>query len=117
MDEDDVVAKLVSLLDQAEPEDRHAITTWLLRVSAASVRRRGWMIRQFTPVHDAAVAAALGTNEEHQLVTFRLPVDRHSELRDWCASHDFTMAAVIRGLVDRFLEEQRPDPALMGSGG
>jgi hypothetical protein len=39
-------------------------------------------------------------------VTIRLPSDRHAELRAWCAEHEFTMAAVVRGLVERFLEQE-----------
>jgi hypothetical protein len=117
MDEDDVVAKLVRLLDQAPTEDRYEITTWLLWVSAASVRRRGWMIRQFTPVRDAAVEAALGTDQSRELLTFSLRSEQHEQLRDWCDEHDFTMPAGVRGLVERFLEDQRPDPALAESAG
>ena|SRR5215207_8029529 len=38
----------------------------------------------------------------------RLPHDQLEQLRKWCADHGFSMAVVIRGLVERFLESQRP---------
>lgn len=38
----------------------------------------------------------------------RLPQDQLERLRTWCADHGFSMAVVIRGLVERFLESQRP---------
>ena len=38
----------------------------------------------------------------------RLPQDQLKQLRSWCADHGFSMAVVIRGLVERFLESQRP---------
>jgi hypothetical protein len=38
----------------------------------------------------------------------RLPQAHLEELRTWCADHGFSMAVVIRGLVERFLESQRP---------
>jgi len=37
----------------------------------------------------------------------RLPQDQLEQLRTWCAEHGFSMAVVIRGLVERFLESQR----------
>jgi hypothetical protein len=37
----------------------------------------------------------------------RLPQDQLEQLRTWCADHGFSMAVVIRGLVERFLESQR----------
>jgi hypothetical protein len=43
---------------------------------------------------------------EHQGVLVRLPVEQHTRLREWCDQHGFAMATVIRGLVDRFLEQQ-----------
>jgi hypothetical protein len=52
------------------------------------------------------LTSALPAGEDSQLVTLRLPADRHAELRAWCTDHGFTMAAVIRGLVERFLEQQ-----------
>ena len=43
---------------------------------------------------------------ESQLVNVRLPQDVHGQLRDWCGEHGFSMAAVIRGLVERFVTDQ-----------
>jgi hypothetical protein len=48
---------------------------------------------------------------EHQGVLIRLPVEQHTRLREWCAKHNFSMATVVRGLVDRFLEQQSPGEA------
>jgi hypothetical protein len=54
----------------------------------------------------------LPPGQESQLVTLRLPAERHTQLRQWCTEHDFSMAAVIRGLVEQFLEAQGvPDTA------
>jgi hypothetical protein len=45
---------------------------------------------------------------EHQGILVRLPVEQHTRLRNWCAAHGFSMATVVRGLVDRFLDQQSP---------
>ena len=54
------------------------------------------------------LASGLPAGEESQLVTIRLPAERHAQLRRWCTEHGFTMASVVRGLVERFLEQQAP---------
>ncbi len=36
----------------------------------------------------------------------RLPPDLHGQFRGWCRSHGFSMAVVIRGVVERFLVQQ-----------
>jgi hypothetical protein len=45
-----------------------------------------------------------------RVVPVRLSAEQHDALKQWCESNDFSMAVVIRGLVDRFLASQnRPD--------
>ena len=42
---------------------------------------------------------------DHPLLV-RLPSDLHGRLRRWSTDHGFSMAGVVRGLVERFLDEQ-----------
>lgn len=117
--------KLVALLETLPDEDRREITTWLLgRAHVPAIASIGlpWpstptmLSRLGAPVGAEdrlrRLAGSLPAGEDSQLVTIRLPAERHAELRAWCASHAFTMAAVVRGLVERFLEEHAagPDP-------
>jgi hypothetical protein len=46
-----------------------------------------------------------------QPLLVRLPSDLHARLRRWASDHGFSMAGVVRGLVERFLEEQGARPA------
>jgi hypothetical protein len=98
--------RLAELLETLPPEERQQITAWLLD------RSQGNFPTFFGARH---LASVLPAGEDSQLVTLRLPAERHGQLRDWCAEHGFTMAAVVRGLVERFLEEQsrvaHPQPA------
>lgn len=105
--------KLVELLETLPTTTRQEITAWLLdrgappqassgSLLAAAVELRAGVL---TGAH-GALGGALPAGEESQLVTFRLPAERHAELRTWCAEHGFTMAAVVRGLIERFLEDQ-----------
>ena len=104
--ESSAAEKLVELLDTLPVDARREITAWLLDRTPAG-RTHAWLS---TPdVRASPMIASLGTalpaGEDSQLVTIRLPADRHAALRAWCAEHNFTMAAVVRGLVERFLEE------------
>jgi hypothetical protein len=41
-----------------------------------------------------------------QTVPTRLSVEQYERLKQWCQANGFTMAVVLRGLVERFLDEQ-----------
>ncbi|MDE3131068.1 MAG: hypothetical protein KGL16_07925 [Acidobacteriota bacterium] len=41
-----------------------------------------------------------------KVVPIRFPAKTHEQLKAWCEEHGFPMAAVVRGLVERFLESQ-----------
>ncbi|WP_214408190.1 hypothetical protein [Pseudonocardia lacus] len=113
--------KLAELLEGARPEDRKAITAWLLErpmapaAGAAGIEVVNLGNAPIGALHRAGSAwlgeerverlrGSLAPGGESQLVTLRLPQERHAQLRQWCAEHDFSMAAVIRGLVEQFLE-------------
>jgi hypothetical protein len=48
-----------------------------------------------------------------QTVPTRLSLEQYERLKQWCQANDFTMAVVLRGLVERFLDDQarRPHPS------
>ena len=104
-----VPERLAQLLETLTPEERQEITAWFLTTRGPSGPSPAvhWLagpeLRRST-----ALASELSVGEESQLVTIRLPADRHAELRAWCADHSFTMAAVVRGLIERFLDAQHP---------
>jgi hypothetical protein len=41
-----------------------------------------------------------------QPLLVRLPSDLHARFRRWATAHGFSMAGIVRGLVERFLDEQ-----------
>jgi hypothetical protein len=96
--------KLAALLETLPSEDRQEITAWFLSRSDPSGPSA-----MFSRSREGRQAlASLLPAGDSQLVTIRLPADSHGKLRAWCADHNFTMAAVVRGLVERFLEDQTP---------
>jgi plasmid stability protein len=44
------------------------------------------------------------------MLPVRLPPELHARLREWCAEQGFSMAGVVRGLVERFLDGQEKRP-------
>jgi hypothetical protein len=48
--------------------------------------------------------AARPAGPNHQVIPVRLSEDSHRRLKEWCAEHNFPMAVVVRGLIDRFLD-------------
>ena len=102
-------AKLAELLEKASPDDRKIIIAWLLEsrfgVSATNPEDQ-WMVKRLRTLQ---MFTDLPTGES-QLVTVRLPQELHGQLKNWCGEHGFTMASVIRGVVERFVSERRAAP-------
>ena len=93
--------KLAALLETLTPQDRQEITAWFL--TRSETPGLAWLSGAPQP---RALSGLLPAGEDSQLVTIRLPAESHAKLRTWCTEHGFTMAAVVRGLVERFLEDQ-----------
>ncbi len=51
------------------------------------------------------LGGAMGAGE-HQMVPVRFPEPQYRRLKEWCSEHGFSMAVVVRGLVERFLDDQ-----------
>jgi hypothetical protein len=118
---------LVQAVGQLPPADRDRVYAWLLRTGFRSspagvpgplARRVGWelgrrqQVQTQTREWGEAVVAELvrgSSAPPQQMVPVRFSAGQHARLRAWCSEHGFSMATVIRGLVDRFLESQQPE--------
>jgi hypothetical protein len=115
MDRDPTPAELLAqALDGMPSDDRTRVLAWLLNRSLShdpmSLTRQtllGNLAMTTAPQETTALLSrTLLRRGEHQVVPIRLPTDQHTALRDWCQEHGFAMATVVRGLVERFLEER-----------
>jgi len=126
---------LVRALAQLPAEDRDKVYTWLLGTSLQMQpgviqplgRRLRWAVQAET---GTGVTSGTGVTQQpfgeegadlvrdlfrgsagpaQQMVPVRFSTDQHARLRAWCSEHGFSMATVIRGLVDRFLDSQQPE--------
>jgi hypothetical protein len=117
-------AVLARAVESLSPVERQQVVAWLLGRSFGT-RLGGQSIGIGSAIGSAIASEQRerllevtfgsgqsgGRRGEHQVVPIRLPTDQHAALRDWCQEHGFTMATVVRGLVERFLEEQGQAPA------
>lgn len=51
-------------------------------------------------------APTMGASGQSTMLPVRLPPDLHERLRRWSTDQGFSMAGVVRGLVERFLDQQ-----------
>jgi hypothetical protein len=55
-------------------------------------------------------AQASGQEPELKVLPVRLPAADYERLRAWSKEHDFSMAVIVRTLVERFLDGQEQKP-------
>lgn len=103
---DTVPEKLAALLETLPSAERQEIAAWLFAGSAGGRADLRLDPDRFEQVMLSIGTAPFPAGEDTQLSTVRLPTESHAKLREWCSDHGFTMAAVIRGLVERFLDAQ-----------
>ena len=103
----DVVDLLLKALDSLTPEERRRVLSALIESAIApaattsapsalppALSLEGW------------VSPSLKSSAPTSVLPVRLPADQLERLRSWCTDHGFSMAVVIRGLVERFLDDQ-----------
>lgn len=54
-----------------------------------------------------SLPAGAGAQGNLSTLPVRFPEPLYHRLKEWCGEHNFPMAVVVRGLVERFLDEQQ----------
>lgn len=52
----------------------------------------------------------VGASGPLRTMPVRFPEQQYQRLKAWCEEHNFPMAVVVRGVVERFLDEQQSAP-------
>ena len=97
MSEREVTTALEALLPSAV--ERHLGQTLQASVAVRSVRAS-----RSPSLPGVTMTSPLGS--EPQMVPVRFPEPQYRRLKEWCGRHGFSMAVVVRGLVERFLDDQ-----------
>jgi hypothetical protein len=95
---------LLRALDTLKPQEREVVLEALL---TGSVGRRAASLGESALVFGRypSFAPQAGQQMEQPLLV-RLPSSLHTRFRRWATENGFSMAAVARGLIERFLDEQ-----------
>ncbi len=104
MDDDETIGLLLQAVDRLPEADRVRVLTFLL-ARGLTGGRPGDFVSLSSSLQPPGFAARPAGGEQ-QMVPVRFPVEQHQRLRSWCGEHGYSMAVVVRGLVDRFLDEQ-----------
>ena len=119
MSESERAARLIQKAIDGLPErDRSVVFRFLLRSWLDAGSPRGQppgpleaAVRYAAPATAELIAPPVpivSSGGEHQTFPVRLPEGSHAALKAWCAEHGFSMATVVRGLVENFLRTQGP---------
>ncbi len=112
--DDEAVRLLLTAVDALPAAERTLVLSWLVRrglgptppalLSLGSALGGPPWPGSSLGVGFASVARRGG---EQQMVPVRFPVEQHAALRGWCEANGWSMATVVRGLVEHFLSEQQ----------
>ena len=104
--EERAVRLLLKALGSLSDRERDQVLGFLL------LRERPDRPISFPPVEGAlhtiepVLTAGPQVDPVSRMLPVRLPAELHDRLRTWSTEHGFSMAAVARGLIERFLDQQ-----------
>ncbi len=109
-DIDEPVLLLLKAVDMLPEGERVQVLGYLLSRGLAAAPMAPGLVSVGSSLQPPGFLAARSRpGEQQQMVPVRFPVEQHQRLRDWCGEHGFSMAVVVRGLVDQFLDQQGLD--------
>jgi hypothetical protein len=103
-EQDEVLAGLLAGFGRPQPAQPLVQAPWPLAVTSASAR--AGIVERLAHAEESATAGG-GTGGELKVLPVRLPSADYEQLREWSREHGFSMAVIIRTLVERFLRDQR----------
>jgi hypothetical protein len=99
VDEDRISKVLLKALKTLPERERDEVLSWLIGRTHVPFTLEPDVTVRPGPPFDVS-------KQTSQPFVVRLPLDLHERLRAWSTSHRFSMAAVTRGLIERFLDQQ-----------
>jgi len=110
--DEEAVRLLLKAVDALPEAERQVVLEFLLARGLVAPAAAPPFVSVGSALQPPGFSGRLRQAGEQQMVPVRFPVEQHQRLREWCGEHGFAMAVVVRGLVERFLDEQgAPAPA------
>ncbi len=105
MADDDALLLLLKAVDALPEGERTTVLAFLLGRGLGVTSTAPAFVSLSSSLQPPGFSGRPATGEQ-QMVPVRFPVEQHQRLRAWCGENGFSMAVVVRGLVERFLDEQ-----------
>jgi hypothetical protein len=99
---------LLKALDGLSPGERETVLRALLTGSLGAVTggRASLPLDEYFVVPERQPGEFERLSSVSRMLPVRLTPESHERLRRWSTDHGFAMAVVVRGLIERFLEER-----------
>jgi hypothetical protein len=101
-EQDEVLAGLLAGFGQLTPV--HALAQQPWRWALPSAPARAEIVERLARAEQSATPAA--ASADLKVLPVRLPGADYDRLREWSREHGFSMAVIIRTLVERFINDQ-----------
>ena len=106
-EQDEVLAGLLAGASQLGPAHPLVQEPWPWAMPPASARVE--IVERLAHAEQSAIPGSAGG--DLKVLPVRLPSADYEQLREWSREHGFSMAVIIRTLVERFIrDQQRRDP-------
>jgi hypothetical protein len=102
-EQDEVLAGLLAGLGRPQPAHPLVEESWRWAVPSASAHVE--IVERFARAQESATAGSAGA--DLKVLPVRLPSADYEQLREWSREHGFSMAVIIRTLVERFVRDQQ----------
>lgn len=102
--EERAVRLLLKALGSLSEREREVVLRYLLLRHLPDRPISFGQLPEELPSFDAPIAAQF--DPVTRMLPVRLPAALHDRLRNWSTTNGFSMAAVVRGLIERFLDER-----------
>jgi hypothetical protein len=99
-EQDEVLTGLLAGFGQSHAAPHAAYLAW----GAASTPAQAEIVERLTQAERPGMPAA--ASGDLKVLPVRLPGDDYDRLREWSRAHGFSMAVIIRTLVERFIRDQ-----------
>ena len=102
-EQDEVLAGLLAGFGQLQPAHPLVQEPWPSAVPSASARVQ--IVERLAHAEQSAAPGSAGG--DLKVLPVRLPSVDYEQLREWSREHGFSMAVIIRTLVERFIRDQQ----------
>lgn len=107
----DITRLVLKAVKGLPEEEQRAVFEYFFEQGIALPQRGPLAFGQFVQHAQPVFGAQKSMGSEQVTIPVRLSEAQHQRLKRWAAKHDFPMAVVVRGLIERFLDdwEQRTE--------